>query len=153
MDNAFTFNTMYELRNPYSGSFKFSKHFYPTIDDLKSNGEEFVCAQALDHLECVECWVRNIPRSEFSFRLPTATDYFYPDFVAKLKDGRTLVVEYKGDHLLGNDDTEEKMMVGELWSRKSKNTGIFLMAVKRDAEGREVLAQLKAAIEKNSQGK
>jgi len=33
-------------------------------------------------------WVRNIERQEqFSFWLPTSTDYFYPDFVAELADG------------------------------------------------------------------
>jgi hypothetical protein len=134
------------VKDPYRGGFKFSKHFYSLIDDLKSDGEEFDCAQALDRLEEVEFWVRNIPRSDFSFRLPTGTDFFYPDFVAKLKDGRILVVEYKGEHMLGSEDTKQKQLVGEIWARKSANTGIFLMAVNRDSQGREVMAQLKAAI-------
>jgi type III restriction enzyme len=116
------------------------------IDDLKANGEEFECAQSIDRLEEVEYWVRNISRSEYSFRLPTATDYFYPDFIAKLKDKRILIVEYKGEHLRENSDTKEKQMIGELWQRKSSNNGIFLMAVKRDSQGRDIYAQLKAAI-------
>jgi len=146
MENAFSFGPMYEVKNPYRGSFKFSKHFYSLIDDLKSGGEEFDCAQALDRLEEVEFWVRNIPRSDFSFRLPTGTDFFYPDFVAKLKDGRTIVVEYKGEPYLGSEDTKEKQMVGELWARRSSNKDIFLMAVNRDPQGRDVMAQLKTAI-------
>ncbi|MBP8271028.1 MAG: hypothetical protein KAX42_04055 [Sphaerotilus sp.] len=39
----------------------------------------------------VRHWVRNVERDErFSFWLPTATGYFYPDFVAELVDGRGL---------------------------------------------------------------
>jgi type III restriction enzyme len=97
-------------------------------------------------LEEVEFWVRNIPRSDFSFRLPTGTDFFYPDFVAKLKDGRTMVVEYKGEPYFGSEDTKEKQMVGELWARRSVNKDVFLMAVNRDPKGRDVMAQIKAAI-------
>jgi hypothetical protein len=63
-----------------------------------------------------------------------------------LKDGRIVVVEYKGEHTLGSEDTKQKQTVGEIWARKSANKGIFLMAVKRDSQGRDVLAQLKAAI-------
>jgi type III restriction enzyme len=146
LENAFSFGPMYEVRTPYHGAFKFSKHFYSSIEDLKSGGEEFECAQAIDRLPEVECWVRNVSKSDFSFRLPTATDFFYPDFVAKLTDGRSLVVEYKGEHLLGSEDTNAKQMVGDIWARKSANKGVFVMAVKRDGQGRDVMAQLKAAI-------
>lgn len=94
----------------------------------------------------VEFWVRNISQSDYSFWLPTATDKFYPDFVAKLKDGRILVVEYKGAHLVSNDDSKEKQMIGELWARKSNGAAIFLMAVKRDLQGRDVMNQLRAVV-------
>jgi hypothetical protein len=52
--------------------------------------------------------------------LPLASGFFYPDFVAKLKDGRIFVVEYKGEHLAGsgNDDTNEKRLVGARSGRK-----------------------------------
>jgi type III restriction enzyme len=46
--------------------------------------------------------------------LPTSSDRFYPDFVAKLEDGRILVVEYKDEHLWSNDDSKEKRALGEL---------------------------------------
>ena len=54
--------------------------------------------------------VRNAAGHSRSFRLPTATDKFYPDFVAQLADGRLLVVEYKSALLAGAgvDDTNEK---------------------------------------------
>ena len=44
-------------------------------------------------------WVRNVERDErFSFWFPTSTDYFYPDFVAELDDGR-LILDCDDDYL------------------------------------------------------
>jgi len=58
----------------------------------------------IDTLPEVEFWVRNPERRPLqAFWLQTPADKFYPDFVAKLRDGRCLVVEYKGGI------TEDKM--------------------------------------------
>lgn len=55
------------------------------------NGEETACAIAIDEMDDVKWWVRNLERQpEASFWLPTSTDRFYPDFVAELTDGRIL---------------------------------------------------------------
>ncbi len=95
---------------------------------MKSEGEEFECALFLDRMPSVEFWVRNIERQpEFSFWLPTSTDRFYPDFVAKLTDGRILVVEYKGADRWSNDDSREKRRLGELWAERSGGKCIFVM--------------------------
>jgi len=86
--------------------------------------------------------MRNVPsQSNASFRLPTSADYFYPDFVALLTDGRVLAVEYKGDHLLGSD-TQEKQNVGELWEERSDGQALFLLALKEDAQGRNISQQI-----------
>ena len=76
----------YPSRPPYyQGSFKFAKHYYPRIEDLKSDGEEFTCAQAIDTHAQVKYWIRNlVKREQASFRLPLAGGYFYPDFVVAL---------------------------------------------------------------------
>ena len=60
------------------------------------NSEEAECAVFIDGLDEVEYWVKNLERSDYSFWLQTCSDKFYPDFVVRLKDGRILVVEYKG---------------------------------------------------------
>lgn len=44
-----------------------------------------------------------------------------------LNDGRILLVEYKGKHLLSSDDTREKRNIGELWAEKSRGRGLFLL--------------------------
>jgi type III restriction enzyme len=52
------------------------------------NGEEADCAFAIDQSHEVEYWARNLERNpKYAFWLPTSTDRFYPDFVAKLRDG------------------------------------------------------------------
>ena len=81
----------------------------------------------------VEFWVRNLERQEFfSFWLQTSTDKFYPDFVCKLKDGRYLVVEYKGEDRWSNDDSKEKRRLGALWAMKSGARCIFIMPKGKD---------------------
>ena len=139
----------YPARQMYQGSFEFSKHFYPVIHDLREKtpggkvSEEFRCAQAIDAHPKVRHWVRNIERQEkFSFWLPTATDYFYPDFVAELTDGRLLVVEYKGDLYKTTDDSREKMQVGFQWQNSSAGHCLFLFAVELDDQGRDVFRQV-----------
>lgn len=126
----------------YSGGYQWDKKYYPMVGELESEGEEFECAQAIDRNMAVRCWVRNIAKSPKSFKLPTVTDYFYPDFVALLNDGRILVVEYKGKPYETNDDSKEKMNIGELWESRSNGKGLFLMAIKRDAKGRDVYKQI-----------
>ena len=94
---------MYQDQRCYRGRWKPRKHFLgpdrvPAFDGA-DDGEEMQCAQVIDSLADVKCWIRNVARHPESFFLPTATDKFYPDFVAQLTDGRLFVVEYKGAHI------------------------------------------------------
>lgn len=146
--------TLYPAHSYYQGgTYRFRKHYYPFVGDLQWKtaggkvGEEFLCAQAIDQLDEVEFWVRNlVDRSQFW--MPTAKQRTYPDFVARLKDGRLLVVEYKGGDRYSSDTEKEKRMVGELWATKSKGKGIYLMAQLKDEKGNSVTEQLKAEINK-----
>jgi len=133
-DVCFSFNPdQYPYRFICSASDSFKKHYYPKVGDLDDKGEEFQCAQFIDQMREVDFWVRNLERQErFSFWLQTSTDKFYPDFVCKLKDGRYLVIEYKGDHLWTNDDSKEKRRLGELWALKSGGQCIFVMPKGKD---------------------
>jgi type III restriction enzyme len=133
---CFSFNPdQYPYRFICPASDSFRNHYYPKIGDLDDKGEEFQCAQFIDQMKEVEFWVRNLDRQErFSFWLQTSTDKFYPDFVCKLRDGRHLVVEYKGEHLWSNDDSKEKRRLGELWALKSARQCIFVMPKGKDWE-------------------
>lgn len=127
----------------YEGKFGFTKHYYSRIAMM--NEEEVKCARAIDETSEVKYWVRNLDRDpKYAFWLPTATDRFYPDFVAKLNDERFLIVEYKGEHLR-NEDTKEKELIGKVWAEKSGN--LFLMAWKKDQKGRDLYLQIKNAVQ------
>ncbi len=117
----------------YEGSYRFQKHLFRVIGELKSEGEEFECAVHLDQMPEIKTWVRNLERRpETSFWLQTSTDRFCPDFVAELNDNRILVVEYKGMDRWSNDDSREKRMVGDLWSDRSQGKCLFIMPKGKD---------------------
>ena len=140
---------IYPVRKPYRGSYEFSKHFYPQIEDLREkttqgkDAEEFLCAKHIDTHPNVKYWVRNIAQQpQTSFWLPTATDYFYPDFVCELVDGSIAVIEYKGEVYATNDDSKEKNLVGLQWAKGSEGKRRFLMARKHAEDGRDLKQQI-----------
>ncbi|MGB2774392.1 MAG: restriction endonuclease subunit R, partial [Anaerolineae bacterium] len=94
--------------------------------------EEFRCAQFIEDLPEVTFWVRNLALKATSFRLQTATDWFYPDFVCQLKDGRVLVVEYKGKDRYTSADAEEKRAIGAVWESRSNGRCLFVMPTAGD---------------------
>ncbi len=134
-ERVLNFKTMsYEPSEVYTGGFQFKKHYFgPKPGELreftqsKELTEEFKCAQFLDGLPGVKFWVRNLPRRASSFRLQTSKDWFYPDFVCQLSDGRILVVEYKGKYIYDTADSEEKRAVGAVWASRSKGQCLFVM--------------------------
>jgi len=148
--HEFTFHPdRYPARPPYyDGEVRFKKHYYPLIHDLKCHGEEYDCAVAIESLPEVDKWVRNIERDRLnSFWLPTSTDYFYPDFVCQLKDGRLLVVEYKGGYLTTAIDAVEKEAIGKRWAATSQNGRcVFVQVSKGDPLGRSLETQLRDAL-------
>lgn len=112
----------------YEGAYRFRKHLFPLVGELKDTGEEQDCAIYLDEHPLVAAWVRNISnRPLTSFWLQTSTDRFYPDFVGELTDGRVFAVEYKGADRWSDDDSREKRAVGELWATASGGRCIFVM--------------------------
>ncbi len=132
-----------------TGAFRFRRHLLgadraPLIDG-DANGEEFQCAWSLDSLDEVEVWTRNVARHPHSFSLPRVGHRFYPDFIARLTDGRLFVVEYKGEHLVGAPEAREKDTIGRIWARTTGN--VFLM-VRKMAHGIDMTGQLRAAVGK-----
>ena len=145
MEFSYEFKPDLYPANPpyYSGRYQFQKHYFDKIEDLKTDGEEFLCAQIIDGLPQVKHWIRNlVKKSHAAFWLPLSDRKFYPDFIAELTDGRMLVVEYKGEAYKSNDDSKEKDAVGQLWASKSGGQCLFLMAVMQDSQGRGVMQQI-----------
>lgn len=118
----------YAPSRDYPRAGEFHKHYYPRVGGFDS-AEEEACAQWLDRAAqkgLIRFWVRNLVRKPTcSFFLPTATGPFYPDFLCRLPDGRTLVVEYKGGDRWLNAEPDRK--VGELWAELSEGKCLFVM--------------------------
>jgi type III restriction enzyme len=136
---SITWTMSYEPSWLYEGGFQFQKHYFGPkpgeLEELTQGGklkEEFQCAQFLDGLPEMKFWTRNLSGKATSFRLQTSTDWFYPDFVCQLVDGRTLVVEYKGKDRYDSADSEEKRAIGAVWASRSGGRCLFAMPTDRD---------------------
>ncbi len=137
--NALNFHAMtYEPSWPYDGNFQFRKHYFSKPGELAETTpsgaltEEFLCARFLDDMSEIKFWVRNLSGKSSSFRLHTSTDWFYPDFICKLRDGRVLAVEYKGKYIYDGSDAQEKRVIGGIWEERSKGRCLFAMPTDRD---------------------
>lgn len=153
-DHAFVFEDgMYLDQRRYRGRWKPRRHFLgrdrvPAFDGAE-DGEEVRCAQTIDSLPGVKFWIRNVARHPASFWLPTASGKFYPDFVGMLEDGRSVVVEYKGSHIVEGSDTAGKRAVGELWECKSDGKCVFVLAEEL-VDGADTRAQILSRIGRRS---
>lgn len=117
----------------YNGFVSLEKHFFPQIGNLKSQGEEFECAEFIaNRLEGVRDWIRNVERKPTAFSLPTSKHRFYPDFLVRMQDGTILVVEYKGADRYDQPDQAEKRRIGILWARRAGENYRFVMPKQRD---------------------
>jgi len=134
----------YQPHSNYEGITSFKNHLHENVGELRDEGEEYECARYLDDLKEIDVWVRNLERRpDHSFWLQTSTDKFYPDFVCRLKDGRVLVVEYKGEDRWSNDDSKEKRDIGKIWAELSGGDCLFIMPKGRN------LDEIDALLKKN----
>ncbi len=143
----------YPARSICTRSGDFVRHYYEKVGELDSETaagkarEEFLCAQFIDEQPEIEWWVRNLDRQPaHSFWLQTSTDRFYPDFVAKLVNGKILVVEYKGEDRSTNKDSDEKERLGKLWEDRGGGRCFFEM-VKGPGEFTKIRDAIRKATE------
>ena len=155
-DNGFSFfDGMFAGVRLYRGRQKFGRHYtggdqVPFFDgkgEDGGDGQEFQCAVTLDSLAGVKHWIRNVPKHPNAFWLPVSWGKFYPDFVAELEDGRTLVVEYKGQHIKHDPKEVKKVQIGSLWERVSEKKGVFVQ-VEVERDGLNMREQIAKAIER-----
>ncbi len=139
---VFTFNPYaYAPNSDYAGDYgpyDFRHHYYSRIGDFDSK-EEFECAVWLDQQADkgrIEFWVRNLVRREgSSFSLQKADGKFYPDFICKLSNGKTLIVEYKGGNQWDTPKVKMDRMVGEMWANMSGGKCRFVMVKDKNWSG------------------
>ena len=139
----------------YNGSWRFKKHYLgtyaiPKFDGKKpfGEGEEFECAKLIDSSSMVRYWLRNKDSDPSSFRLPMGgkTEWFYPDFIGELVDGRLFVLEYKGELTGQSIDTVEKTAIGKLWAEQDHSRYIYATINASDTSGLTMAQQIEAAL-------
>ena len=125
-------NISYEPSWLYEGGHQFKKHYFGAkpgeLREKRADGkltEEFQCAGYIDNMPELKFWICNLSQKKSSFKLQTSGDWFYPDFVCQLNDGRILVVEYKGAYLL--HEAADKAAVGAVWASRSGGKCLFVM--------------------------
>ena len=117
------FQTQIEIDN--ISDEKFSRHLYEMSGIL--NKEELDLALKIDQLDNIKWWYRNIEKRDWYLQ-GWQHDRFYPDFIVKTKAGNYVIVEYKGENLLTNEDTIYKKELGEKWTTLAGKKYHFLLA-------------------------
>ncbi len=105
--------------NPVQRSL-FEPEYESTMNDL-----ELKVAVELDSRKVVDWWYRSIVKPSGYFLCGWRKQRIYPDFIASIASGTAmerLVIETKGAHLLGNDDTEYKRKVFEALTAASQES-------------------------------
>ncbi|MCB4359565.1 DEAD/DEAH box helicase [Quatrionicoccus australiensis] len=93
---------------------------------------------AVANLESVEWWHRNLSRGK-GFRINGFLNH-YPDFIVKLKSGKVVALETKGDDR-DNSDSERKLKLGKAWEAKTGGSHRYMMVFDNNTiAGAETLA-------------
>jgi type III restriction enzyme len=93
---------------------------------------------SIANLESVEWWHRNLSRGK-GFRINGFLNH-YPDFIVKLKSGKVLALETKGDDR-DNSDSAYKLKLGKQWESKTGGAFRYMMVFENNpVDGAETLA-------------
>lgn len=103
------------------------------------NGFEYDAIAAIAEHPNVLFWHRNRDRKEFVIN---GFINHYPDFIVRLKSGRTLLIETKGNHL-ANEDSIDKIKLGNKWADLAgDNFSYFMVFDSKEVEGAITLKTL-----------
>ena len=82
----------------------------------------------LTALQNVRWWHRNIARQGFAIN---GFIKHYPDILIMTKSGKLICAETKGDHLK-NDDSREKIALGQAWSSHAGSQSRYYMVFQEE---------------------
>src|SRR3989338_2304422 len=121
---------------------EFNKSYYKKLDKLNKEEQRFVERIDLEHLSNIKFWIRVREKKDDCFYLRGwKKNRFYPDFIVVTKKGNILALEWKGEHLQDNSDTEYKVEVGKIWEKLGKGKLHFFLVGNNNVE--EVLTDIK----------
>ena len=103
------------------------------------NDFEYDVISAISDNPNVLFWHRNREKKEFCIN---GFINHYPDFIVRMKSGKTILVETKGDHLV-NDDSKNKIWLGNKWADLAGNNYRYFMVFQtKEVEGAITVKQL-----------
>jgi type III restriction enzyme len=133
---AFKFSKKITPKKPIKS---ITKNLYVQEEDINDFEKQVINEVA--NLDSVLYWHRNLERGK-GFLLNGFINH-YPDFIVKMKNGKTILVETKGDHLDGSD-SQQKLRLGEKWASKAGDNYRYFMVFKSDKlDGARTVAELK----------
>lgn len=110
-----------DARQVFRNDGPLQRSLFSPVYEAEFNTDERDVAVYLDKEKALTWWHRNVARSQFSLQ-GWRREKIYPDFIFAIQkdDGakRIAVLETKGDHLAGNDDTEYKRSVMKLMTEE-----------------------------------
>ena len=110
------------------------KSLYEKEGDM--NDFEKLVISEVAALPNVEWWHRNLVKGD-GFEINGVTNH-YPDFIIKTKNGKIVILETKGDHLIAT----KKIKLGNTWAQNAgKEFKYFLVYDKQQVEGSKTKEQ------------
>ena len=113
----------------------FNKNYYTKIDKLNKEEQRFIERLDLDTLPNIRFWVRNREKKDPFYLIGWQKNRFYPDFIALTNKGNILVLEWKGEDRISNEDTQYKEQVAEIWQQLGKGKLHFFLVHNGNVEG------------------
>lgn len=132
---SFEFSKTISPKNPIKS---ITKNLY--IQEEGINDFEKQVINEVANLDSVVYWHRNLERGKGL--LINGFINHYPDFIVKMKNGKTILIETKGEHLDGSD-SQQKLRLGEKWASKAGDNYRYFMVFKSDRlDGARTVAEL-----------
>ncbi|HIH31198.1 TPA: DEAD/DEAH box helicase family protein [Candidatus Woesearchaeota archaeon] len=120
---------------------EFNRNYYTKIDKLNKEEQRFIERLDLDALTNIKFWIRNREKKDPFYLLGWQRNKFYPDFIAVTNKGNILVLEWKGEDRISNEDTEYKEKIGKIWEKLCGGKSFFFLVHNKNIES--VLIQIK----------
>jgi type III restriction enzyme len=115
-----------------------TKNLY--VEEGEMNDFEQRVINEVANLDSVTFWHRNLERGK-GFQLNGFINH-YPDFIVKMKNGKIILIETKGDHLDGSESLR-KIILGEKWASKAgDNYRYFMVFNNAKLDGAKSLTEL-----------
>jgi type III restriction enzyme len=120
----------------------FKKNFYESLEELNSEELAFIRRLDSEALPNIKFWVRVREKKDPFYLQGWRPNKFYPDFVALCKDGKIVVLEWKGRDRLTSEDTAYKVELAKKWQDLGKGKLCFFLVHLGNVE--KVLNEVKA---------